>query len=101
MPLCESAEFEVPALIWKFGWKDWLPLVLKVPQNCASVLGRPSVSPEPPVPKSERESYQTTARFPVVGSNEIFGMNWLLTVLSSLTRTPLLQVAPLSSEWRT
>src|SRR5258708_18863781 len=47
-----------------------------------------------------RQSYQTTARLPVVGSSEIFGRNWLLAVLSSLTRTGALQVVPLSSEDR-
>src|SRR6266536_650718 len=98
MPLPESCEFEVPALIWKLGVKDAPPSVLKAPQNWASSLGMPSVSPAPPVPRSARESYQTTDRFPVVWSREIFGRNWLLVVASSLTRTPLLQVAPLLSE---
>ena len=60
-----------------------------------------SVSPGPPVPRSLRQSYQTTARLPVVGSSEIFGRNWLLAVLSSFTRTAPLQVAPPSSECRT
>jgi len=71
------------------------------PQNWASSFRMPSASPGPPVPKSLRESYQTTARLPVVGSREIFGRNWLLAVLSSFTRTAALQVAPLSSECRT
>src|SRR6266849_1995658 len=51
-----------------------------------------------PAPRSRRESYQTAARLPVVGSSEILGRNWLFTVESSLTRTPELHVAPPSSE---
>src|ERR1041385_2434045 len=98
MPLPESCEFDVPALICRFGVKDTPPSVLKEPQNWASSFGTPSVSPAPPVPRSARESYQTTANLPVVWSSEIFGRNWLLVVASSLTRTPLLQVAPPSSE---
>src|SRR5512140_798512 len=98
MPLWASAELDVPALIWMLGLKLSPPSVLNEPHSCASVLGRPSVSPVPPVPRSLRASYQVTARLPVVGSSDIFGMNWLLTVLSSFTRTPPLQVAPLSSE---
>src|SRR5205085_4613567 len=101
MWLPETCEFDVPALIWIFGVKDVPPLVLKAPQTCASSLGMPSVSPAPPAPRSFRESYQTTARLPVVWSSEILGMNWLFLVLSSFTRTPALQVAPLSSEERT
>src|ERR1041384_6434416 len=98
MPLPESCEFEVPALIRIFGPNEAPPFVLNAPQNCASVLGRPSVSPEPPVPRSLRASYQTVARLPVVWSSAILGRNWLFTVLSLLTRTPELQVDPLSSE---
>ena len=98
MPLPESAAFEVPALIWTFGVNEAPPSVLKAPQSCASSFGRPSVSPEPPRPRSFRASCHTTATSPVVGSSEIFGRNWLLAVLSSLTRTPSLQVAPPSSE---
>src|SRR5512142_848378 len=98
MWLPETCEFDVPALIWKLGVKDKPPSVLKAPQNCASSLGIPLVSPGPPVPRSARESYQTTARLPVVWSSEILGRNWLLCVLSSLTRTPALHVAPSSSE---
>src|ERR671936_1184754 len=94
----ESWEFDVPALIWRFGVKV-CPSLEKAPQNCASSFGTPSVSPAPPVPKSARESYQTTAILPVVGSSEIFGRNWLLDVASSFTRTAALQVAPPSSEW--
>src|SRR2546430_453079 len=101
MWLPDACEFDVPALIWIFGVKDAPPLVLKAPQNCASSLGMPSVSPAPPVPRSARESYQTTARFPVVGSSEIFGRNWLVLVASSLTRAPLLQDAPSLEEKRT
>src|SRR5438477_12939269 len=98
MWLPETCEFDVPALIWIFGVKDLPPSVLKAPQTCASSLGMPSVSPAPPAPRSLRASYQLTARLPLVGSREILGRNWLLVVLSSFTRTPALQVAPLSSE---
>src|SRR5690242_6132310 len=101
MPLPESCEFEVPALIWMLGVKLCPPSVLKAPQNCASSLGTPSVSPGPPVPRSLRASYHTTASLPLVGSSEILGRNWLLVVWSSLTRTPPLHVTPLSSEERT
>src|SRR5437868_417033 len=100
MWLPESCEFDVPALIWMFE-VNVCPSLLNAPQNWASSFGSPSVSPAPPVPESFRESYQTTASFPLVGSSEIFGRNWLLVVLSSFTRTGALQVAPLSSEWRT
>src|SRR5437762_7875049 len=73
MPLPESCEFDVPVLIWMF-LENVCPLsVLNAPQNWASSFGTPSVSPGPPVPRSFRESYHTTARFPVVGSSEIFG----------------------------
>src|SRR5512135_3178566 len=98
MKLPEIWEFDVPALTWMFGVKDTPPLMLKAPQNCASSLGMPSVSPAPPAPRSFRVSYHTTARLPVVWSRAIFGRNWLLVVGSSFTRTPALQVAPLSSE---
>src|SRR5438132_1280860 len=97
----ESCEFDVPALIWMFGVNVCPAFVLNAPQNWASSFGTPSVSPDPPVPRSFRESYHTTARFPVVGSSEIFGRNWLFFVLSSFTRTGLLHVAPSSSEKRT
>src|SRR5712691_4002254 len=100
MLLVESCAFDVLALMRMFGVKDAPPSLLKAPQNCASSLGMPSVSPLPPRPRSLRESYQTTARFPLVGSSEIFGRNWLFTVRSSLTRTASLQVAPPSSEER-
>src|SRR6059036_2245646 len=100
MWLLASCEFDVPALIRRFGENVW-PSLEKAPQNCASSSGTPSVSPAPPVPRSARESYQTTAIRPVVGSSEIFGRNWLLVVASSLTRTGPLQVAPSSSERRT
>src|SRR5512142_1941681 len=98
MPLWALAELDVPALIWKLGWNVCPPSVLNVPQYCASVLGRPSVSPEPPCPRSLRESYQVMARFPVLWSSDSFGRNWLFTVLSSFTRLGVLQVAPLLSE---
>src|SRR5437588_903788 len=101
MAFPESCEFDVPALIWMFGVNVSPPSVLNDPQNWASSFGTPSVSPGPPLPRSLRESYHTTARFPVVGSSEIFGRNWLFFVWSSFTRTPLLHVAPLSSEKRT
>src|SRR6266487_2884419 len=97
----ESCEFDVPALIWILAVKVWPPLVLNAPQNWASSFGTPSVSPEPPLPRSLRESYHTTARFPLVGSSEIFGRNWLFLVWSSFTRTGLLHVAPSLSEKRT
>src|SRR6266498_3028391 len=100
MLLPESWELEVPALICRLGVKLVPPLVLNAPQNWASSLAIPSVSPGPPAPRSLRLSYQTAASLPVVGSSEIFGRNWLLTVWSSLTRTAGLHVAPLLSEWR-
>src|SRR6266487_3209969 len=96
----ESCEFDVPALIWKFGNVS-PPFVLNAPQNWASSFGTPSVSPGPPVPRSFRESYHTTASFPLFGSSEIFGRNWLFFVWSLFTRTGLLHVAPLLSEKRT
>src|SRR5713226_5953106 len=99
MPLCASAAFEVPVLICRLG-VNACPSALNAPQNWASVLGRPSVSP-PPVPVSLRASYQATARFPVLGSSEILGRNWLLVVASSLTRTGVLQLEPWLSEYRT
>src|SRR5260370_30458580 len=101
MPLPESREFDVPALIWIFLVNICPPSVLTAPQNWASSFGPPWVSQGPPAPRSFRESYHTTARFPVVGSSEIFGRNWLFVVLSSFTRTGLLHVAPSSSEKRT
>src|SRR5712692_10358408 len=94
MAFPESCEFDVPALIWMFALNVCPPSVLNAPQNWASSLGTPSVSPGPPVPRSFRESYHTTARFPVVGSSEIFGRNWLFFVLSSFTRTGALHVPP-------
>src|SRR5512137_2858741 len=94
----ESWEFDVPALICIFGEKVKPTYVLNDPQNCASSFGVPFVSPAPPLPRSARASYHTTARFPVVWSRAIFGKNWLSTPLSSFTRTPALQVVPLSSE---
>src|SRR5438093_12394192 len=97
MWLPESCEFDVPALIRKFGVND-APSQLNEPQTCASVFATPSVSPEPPRPRSLRESYQVTPTWPVVGSSATFGMNWLLRVVSSLTRVGPLHVAPLSSE---
>src|SRR6266849_3963269 len=101
MPLPESCEFDVPALIWMFVVNVRPPSVLNAPQNWASSLGMPSVSPDPPMPRSFRQSYHTKARFPVVGSSEIFDRNWLFFVWSSFTRTGLLHVAPSSSEKRT
>src|SRR5215469_16654435 len=101
MPLPESCEFDVPALIWMLGVNVCPPSMLNAPQNCASSLGTPSVSPGPPVPRSLRASYQTTARLPLVGSSAILGKNWLFCVVSSFTRTPLLHVVPPSSEYRT
>src|ERR671923_3109178 len=100
MWFCASCEFDVPALIWRFG-ENVCPSLEKAPQNWASSFGTPSVSPGPPVPRSARESYQTTAILPVVGSSEIFGRNWLFVVASSLTRTGGLQVEPVVSEYRT
>src|SRR5437867_11103642 len=100
MPFCASCEFDVPALIWVL-LVNVCPSLLNAPQNWASSFGTPSVSPGPPVPRSLRESYHTTARFPLVGSSEIFGRNWLFVVLSSFTRTGPLHVEPLSSEKRT
>src|SRR5437868_5153194 len=101
MPLPESAALDVPALIWRLAPKDAPPSVLNAPQNWASSLAMPSVSADPPVPRSPRASYQTAARLPVVGSSAILGRNWLFAVESSLTRTPELHVAPPSSERRT
>src|SRR5260370_14235986 len=101
MAFPESCEFDVPALIWMFGVNVCPPSVLNHPQNWASSFGPPLVSPGPPAPRSFRESYHTTARFPVVGSSEIFGRNWLFVVLSSFTRSGALHVAPSSSEKRT
>src|SRR5207249_2288246 len=63
MPFCASWEFDVPALIWMFLVNVCPPSVLNAPQTCASVLGMPSVSPAPPVPRSSRASYQMTAIF--------------------------------------
>src|SRR6266545_982371 len=100
MPLPESWELEVPALIRMLGVKLAPPVVLNAPQNWASSFGIPSVSPGPPVPASLRASYQTAATLPVVGSSEIFGRNWLLAVWSSFSRTAALQLAPPSSECR-
>src|SRR5713101_239229 len=97
MWFCASLEFDVPALIWML-LVNVCPSLLNAPQNCASSFGRPSVSPAPPLPRSLRASYQTTAICPVVGSSEILGRNWLLALLSSFTRTGVLHVAPPSSE---
>src|SRR4051794_36683382 len=100
MPFWASCELDVPALIWIFLVND-VPSLLNAPKNWASLFGRPSVSPGAPRPRSLRESYQTTAILPVVGSSEIFGRNWLFTVASSLTRTGGLQVEPVVSEYWT
>src|SRR5258708_40017033 len=97
----ESWELEVPALIGMLRVKLAAPLVLNAPQNWASSFGMPSVSPGPPVPRSLRQSYQTTAMSPVVGSSEIFGRNWLLVGVLSFTRTAVLHRAPPSSQRRT
>src|SRR2546423_13404730 len=100
MPLWASAEFEVPALTRRF--ENVAPPSVENPaQYRASSFGRPSVSPAPPVPRSARESYHDATRFPVVGSSEIFGRNWLFDPTSWFTRTGELHVAPSSSEWRT
>src|SRR6266849_688675 len=80
MPLPESCEFDVPALIWILALNVSPPSVLNAPQNCASSLGMPSVSPGPPNPRSFLQSYHTTAISPVVGSREIFRQE--LAVLS-------------------
>ena len=56
------------------------------------------MSPEPPLPRSLRASYHTTATLPLVGSSAIFGRNWLFVVASSFNRFAALHVAPLSSE---
>src|SRR5262249_62395630 len=48
-----------------------------------------------------RQSYQSMARSPVLGSTATSGKNWLLAVRSSLMRSAALQVLPLSSECRT
>src|SRR5690349_10098594 len=98
MLLPDACAFDVPALMRLFGVNDAPASVLKAPQNCASSFGMPSVSPGPPDPRSIRESYHATASCPVVGSSDIFGKNWLLVVVSSLTLTPALHVAPMSSE---
>src|SRR5438046_191118 len=101
MAFPESCEFDVPVLILMFVVNVCPPFVMHAPQTWASSFGTPSVSPEPPEPRSFRESYQTTASFPLVGSSEIFGRNWLFVVWSSFTRTGPLHVAPASSEKRT
>ena len=87
----------MPALIWRLGVK-LVPSLEKAPQNCASSFETPFVSPVPPVPRSLRESYQTTAIWPLVGSIAILGMNWLFVPVSSFTRTGALHVVPESSE---
>src|SRR5436190_23318826 len=84
-----------------FGAKLAPPFVEEVAQIWTSVLGMPSVSPEPPEPASFRASYQESATLPVDWSTAIDGMNWLFTVASSFTRTAGDQVAPLSSEYWT
>ena len=45
-----------------------------------------------------RQSYQVNARNPVVWSNAIFGLNWLLVVVSLLSLMAGLHVVPESSE---
>src|SRR5260370_8080833 len=100
MAFPESCEFDVPALIWMFALNVCPPSLLNAPQNWASSFGTPLVSPGPPVPRSFRESYHTTARFPVVGSSEIFGRNWLFVVRASFPRPPLPHLAPPSPTTR-
>src|SRR5712692_7074726 len=98
MPLPEACEFDVPALIWMFLPNVCPPSVLNAPQNWASSLAMPLGSVGPPCPRSLRQSYQTTATFPVVGSSEILERKWLFWVVSSFTRTGVLHVWPWSSE---
>ena len=43
----------------------------------------PFVSPDPPVPRSFRASYQQAASFPVFWSMASFGLNWLFVPASS------------------
>src|SRR5258706_13255965 len=101
MPLLASCNLEVPAAILVFWVNVCPPSVLNAPQKDASSFATPSVSPGPPVPRSARASYHTTARLPLVGSSAILGRNWLLVGLSSFTRTGLLHVLPVSSEYCT
>src|SRR5260370_34349485 len=58
------------------------PSVLNAPQNWASSFGLPLfVSPGPPSPRSLRQSYQVTTRFPLFWSIETAALNWLFFVL--------------------
>src|SRR2546425_2831731 len=98
MELPESGELDVPAESWRLGEKLAPKSVLTAPKNCASSLATPLVSPGPCAPSSLRESCQVTATLPVVWSSASFGKNCERLVLSSLTRTGALQVAPLLSE---
>src|SRR6266702_3104885 len=99
LELSDHAGLNGPALTWKlFGAKLAPPSVEKVAHIWASSLGIPSVSPEPPTPRSFRQSYQETATFPVLWSTATDGSNWLLTVMSSFSLAAALHVAPLVSE---
>src|SRR5258708_19777638 len=101
MPFLAWGDLEVPAAILVFWVNVCPPSVLNAPQKDASSFATPSVSPGPPVPRSARASYHTTARLPLVGSSAILGKNWLLVVLSSLPRTGPLPVLPASSHYCT
>src|SRR5438128_11907398 len=97
----EPPECEIPAPIWVLACHVAPPSVLKDPYSTASSFATLFVDPDPGTPVSLRESYQVAPRKPVDWSSAIRGRNWLLVPASSFTRTGELQVAPLSSEWRT
>src|SRR2546422_11704121 len=92
-------ELDVPRLTWKFGTNVAPPSVEYVAQIWTSVFLTPSVSPDPPCPMSLRASYQDTATAPLVWSNAMAGLNWLLVVASSFNLAAGDQMAPWSSEY--
>src|SRR5216684_1973583 len=59
----------------------------------------PFVSPDPPVPRSFRASYQHAAIFPLFWSMASFGLNWLFVPVSSFNFTGVVHVDPLLSEY--
>src|SRR5689334_12658951 len=101
MPLWASAAFDVPALTWTFGAHVVPASLLTVTQYWASSFGMPSVSPGPLSPRSLRASWKPTAMYPVVGSSEMCGLNWLFVPASSLTFVEDDHVAPSLSEYFT
>src|SRR5438105_10700133 len=72
--------------------------VLMAKSSSASSFATPFVSSGAPCPLSLRQSYHVNARNPVVWSRAIFGLNWLLVVVSLLSLIGELHVAPESSE---